>query len=177
MFDLFSGDVLRGRLLVVTVGTTSVIALSVLDRTVNAQRLNSLSTPNSPQSLTMVSFSLSNYQWKNRLLLVFAPSEQDSAYQAQKQLLKGHQSQLDERDLRLAEVFANGKSHLDDQAIDAASVAQLRNRFQVSKDEFCIILIGKDGYEKRRNHAPVEPARIFTQIDQMPMRQQEMREQ
>ena len=154
----------------------SAIALSLLDRTVTAQRPNSLSTLNSPR-LTMVSFSLSNYQWKNRLLLLFAPSEQDSAYQTQKQLFKGHQSQLDERDLRLVEVFANGKSHLGNQAIDAASVGQLRDRFKVSKDEFCLILVGKDGYEKRRNHAPIELARIFAQIDQMPMRQQEMRGQ
>lgn len=178
MSNLFSGKVSRFRLLVVAgFSITSMIAMIILERTVTAQYPNSLFTPNSPQSLTMVSFSLNNYQGKNRLLLVFAPSEQDSAYQTQKQLILGHQSQFDERDLRLIEVFANGKSHVDNQAINAASAARLRDRFHVSKDEFCIILVGKDGYEKRRDRTPIELARIFNQVDQMPMRQQEMRKQ
>ena len=176
MSNLFSGNVSRRRLLVVAgLSITAAMAFSFLNTRSSAQRSNSLSTPNSP--LTMVSFNLNNYQWKNRLLLVFAPSEQDSAYQTQKQLFKGQQSQLDERDLRLIEVFANGKSHVDNQAIEAASAAQLRERFKVSKDEFCIILVGKDGYEKRRARVPIELTRIFDQVDQMPMRQQEMREQ
>ncbi len=41
--------------------------------------------------------------------------------------------------------------------------------------QFCIILLVKDGTQKRRDEFPVEPAVIFAQIDAMPMRQQEMR--
>lgn len=160
----------RQLLAIAGLGIASAIAFPFLARTAIAQR------PNSPASMTMP-FNLHNYQWKNRLLLVFAPSEQNSAYQTQKQLILGHQSQLDDRNLLLVEVFANGRSHVNNQALDHASVAQLRDRFGVSKDEFCLILVGKDGDEKRRDRSPVELAKIFKQVDRMPMRQQEMRQQ
>lgn len=150
-------------------GITVAIAFPILDRGAIAQLANA------PKSITM-SFNANNYQWKNRLMLVFAPSEQDSAYQAQKQLILGHQRPLEERDFRLIEVFANGKSRIDNQELDAASVAQLRDRFGISKDEFCLILVGKDGFEKRRDRSPVKLTKIFAQVDRMPMRQQEMRE-
>jgi hypothetical protein len=39
-----------------------------------------------------------------------------------------------------------------------------------------VILVGKDGTEKRRNAAPVTARSIFDTIDAMPMRQREMRE-
>ena len=174
MSNLFSKNALRRQLLIVAgLGVISAIALGIFDKPVTAKS-NSHSPTNS--RVTIVSFNLNNYKWKNRLLLVFAPSEQNSAYQKQKQLFKGHQSQLDERDLRVVEVLANGKSHVDNQAINTAEVSQLRHRFNIGKDEFCIILVGKDGYEKRRVYAPIELTRIFNQVDQMPMRQQEMRQ-
>jgi hypothetical protein len=39
-----------------------------------------------------------------------------------------------------------------------------------------VILVGKDGTEKRREQTPIELADIFNQIDAMPMRQQEMKQ-
>jgi len=135
MSNFFSAKVSRRRLFAVAgLSITVAMALFIVDRTVTVQHANSLSTPNSPQSLTMVSFSLNNYQWKNRLLLVFAPSEQDAAYQTQKQLIVGHQSQLDERDLRLIEVFATGKSQVDNQEIDAASAVSVQGLREQAKN-------------------------------------------
>lgn len=124
----------------------------------------------------MSSFELSAQKWKKRVLLVFAPSRNHAAYQQQMQLLQEYKSDLRDRDLVLVEVLTNGESYVDFQPIDSSSATGLRNRLQVSNQDFCVILVGKDGGVKRRDKVPVEAKAIFAFIDAMPMRQQEMRE-
>ena len=57
-----------------------------------------------------------------------------------------------------------------------ASVRRLRDRFEVPQDAFRVVLVGKDGIEKRRDPDPVTTRAIFDTIDAMPMRQREMQE-
>ena len=45
---------------------------------------------------------------------------------------------------------------------------------EFSKENFRVILVGKDGGVKRQDTTPVRATTIFEQIDAMPMRQQEM---
>ncbi len=118
--------------------------------------------------------SLDSYQWKNRLLLIFAPSENSAAYQQQRQLLQGQQAGLNERDLLIFELLAQGTSHVNGQNIDAEEVAKIRDYFKVSAKDFRVVLVGKDGTAKRYDKSPVSPTAIFTTIDAMPMRRQEM---
>jgi hypothetical protein len=47
---------------------------------------------------------LKQYQWKNRLLLVFAPSPEDTQYQEQLELLN-NDDELAERDLIMFHMF------------------------------------------------------------------------
>lgn len=122
-----------------------------------------------------VMFNFDSYQWKNRLLLVFAPKEESAAYKRQIQLMSGQKAGFDERDLLVVKVLGEGTSRLDSQPIDEAAAAGLRSRFNVGQDEFSVILVGKDGTQKRRDNAPVQPEVIFKEIDAMPMRQQEIR--
>ncbi len=68
------------------------------------------------------------------------------------------------------------KSYANGQLIDESSVANLRSRFGVDKDNFRVILVGKDGSVKRQEATPVQATAIFDQIDAMPMRQQEMQQ-
>jgi len=114
------------------------------------------------------------YQWKNRLLLVFAPSQKNLAYQTQMQLFEGQKAGFKDRDLLLVQILADGSSSVDDQRLNHTSAVSLRECFDVGTEEFGAILVGKDGTEKRRDHAPVQPTVIFGEIDAMPMRQQEM---
>lgn len=125
---------------------------------------------------TTVAFDLKSYQWENRLLLVFAPSQNSATYQRQMQLFKRQQAGFKERDLLLVELLTEGKSYASEQAIDEADVAKVRSRFNVSPQDFRVILVGKDGTAKHRDSNPVEPEVIFKKIDAMPMRRQEMRE-
>jgi hypothetical protein len=123
-----------------------------------------------------MAFDLNTYQWKNRLLLIFAPSENSSAYQRQMQLFQGQQAGFKERDLLLVELLTESTSRVYGQALDDTDVARARSHFNVAPQDFQVILVGKDGTAKRRESNPIQPEVIFNEIDAMPMRQREMRE-
>ncbi len=123
-----------------------------------------------------MAFDLNTYQWKNRLLLVFAPSENSPAYQRQMQLFQGQQAGFKERDLLLVELLTESTSRAYRQTLDDADVARARSRFHVAPQDFQVILVGKDGTAKLRESNPIQPEVIFNEIDAMPMRQREMRE-
>lgn len=129
----------------------------------------------STHAIKMSSFNLSSQKWQNRVLLVFAPSVDNHSYQQQMQLLQEQKNGFKDRDLVLVQVLATDKSYANGQLIDESSAAKLRNRFGVDKENFRVILVGKDGGVKRQDTTPVEATAIFEQIDAMPMRQQEMR--
>lgn len=123
-----------------------------------------------------MTFDLNVYQWHNRILLVFASSENHPAYQRQMQLFAEQQVGFQERDLLLVEVLSEGTSQVNGQRLTEAEVAEAQSRFGVARQEFRVILVGKDGTAKRQDKAPVRPEVIFNQIDAMPMRQQEMQQ-
>ncbi len=119
---------------------------------------------------------LSTYTWKNRLLLVFAPREQDETFQNFIEKLQGQEDQMTDRDLIIFSIFESGESRLGDSSIDPHSAASLRDRFSIPPGQFMVVLVGKDGGEKLRRNSDVELKEIFSLIDSMPMRQREMRE-
>ena len=125
-------------------------------------------------AIKMSSFNLSSQKWKNRVLIVFAPSVDNHTYQQQMQLLQEHNSGFADRDLVLVQVLATDESYANRQSIDESSAAKLRDRFGVDKGNFRVILVGKDGGVKRSDATPVQATAIFKEIDAMPMRQQEM---
>ncbi|MEZ5276080.1 MAG: DUF4174 domain-containing protein [Opitutaceae bacterium] len=90
-----------------------------------------------------------SHLWKNRLLLIEAPSVTDPEFQRQSAFLMTEFAGLLERDLIVQTSF--------------------------NVDTFSLKLIGKDGTEKLASHTPVEVGRIFSLIDSMPMRQAEIR--
>ncbi len=119
---------------------------------------------------------LEEYKWKNRLLVVFSPSEDYARYRDLRKQLQDQKSAIVDRDLLVFHVFEDGESWFGDSLIDKQSVAQLRSRFSAKPGEFTVVLIGKDGGEKLRRGTEVDIAEIFSLIDSMPMRQREMRE-
>lgn len=122
-----------------------------------------------------IEFNLRDYQWQHRIVLIFAPSERSPAYQQQIQQWKAHQEGIQERDLKLVEVLGTEESRADGIPINPISAERLRQQFGITIKDFMVILVGKDGTEKQRNQAPVEPTAVFRTIDAMPMRQQEVR--
>jgi hypothetical protein len=125
-------------------------------------------------------FSPSSYRWQNRLLLIYAPAEDQPDFQVQKDYLQDQSVELEERDLIVIEVVKEGNSRVvfpdqEPQSLSDQSVADLYSRYQVLAESFSLILVGKDGTVKRRSSEAVEMSVIYAQIDAMPMRQQEMK--
>jgi Domain of unknown function (DUF4174) len=157
------------------VNKSVLIALTLLTSTVLLPVSIADTVPGSTHTIKMSSFNLSSQKWQNRVLLVFAPSVNNHSYQQQMQLFEQQQNGFIDRDLILVQVLAN-ESYGSGQLIDESSTANLRNRFGVDKENFRVILVGKDGGVKRQETIPVKAIAIFDEIDAMPMRQQEMQE-
>jgi len=119
---------------------------------------------------------LKNFQWKNRILLIFAPSADDFACQSLTAGLKTQKTEVGDRGLLIGEFFEDGASQFASAPLHPQSAEAFRKRFAVRNGQFTVILIGKDGEVKLRREAPVQLEEIFVLIDSMPMRQQEMRE-
>lgn len=115
---------------------------------------------------------LSAYRDKNRVLLVFAPSEKTAAYQAQMKLWHEEKSGFEDRQLVVLHLLADHKPSSADE-----SAAALAKRFDVDPQSFAVILIGKDGHGAYRSKEPVTADALYSRIDAMPMRREEMRRQ
>jgi hypothetical protein len=118
---------------------------------------------------------LEEYKWKNRLLVVFSPSEDYARYRDLRKQLQDQESAIVDRDLLVFHILERGESWLGDISIDRQSAALLRDRFSAKPGQYTVVLIGKDGGEKLRRGDEVNIAEIFSLIDSMPMRQREMR--
>jgi len=116
---------------------------------------------------------LSTYQWHYRLVLVFAPTDADTAYTEQLAILAGHKAGNADRDLLIGRFPADGTGQFNDRQIAPEAIADLRRQLTVEGDSFAVLLIGKDGGVKVRSPRPLTGEQLFTTIDQMPMRQQE----
>jgi hypothetical protein len=117
---------------------------------------------------------LDSLRWKNRVLVLFSPSESDASFQAQKQGLVFGAGGVIERDLVVLEIIEQGQSRVGNQILSGKSVQDIRKRLGVHTGPFQVLLIGKDGGVKLRSSEPVSMKDLFGLIDSMPMRRQEM---
>ena len=122
------------------------------------------------------SIDLSEYQWKNRLLLLFTPSLDGPAYLKLKEDLSSQEEEVKDRDLLAFHILERGETKLENSPLPESSGDHLREKFSITPGAFTVLLIGKDGGVKLRREGGVELAEIFALIDTMPMRQREMKE-
>jgi len=123
-----------------------------------------------------LSMDLNQFQWKNRLLFIFAPQEGDSFFQALQSEISTQPDEIAERDLVVFEIFETGPSYMGTTRVDPQAAAAIRTKFAAPVGQFTCILVGKDGGTKLRRHAPVKLEEVFDLIDAMPMRREEMRQ-
>ena len=107
---------------------------------------------------------LTPYRWKARVLVVSAPDPGDRALLTQRRALASVDAAARERDLVLIEALG-----------DDARAQALRRRFGLPQDAFGAVLVGKDGGAKLTSTEPIPPRKLFSTIDAMPMRRDEMR--
>ncbi len=121
---------------------------------------------------------------QHRVLMVFAPTDTDPRFQRQIGLLAHHGAELKERDLILRPNVVHAATSTPDtlrtlNSPDPAGEQELEQRthFHVAPSEFTVILVGKDGGEKLRQHTPLTFEQLAAKIDAMLMRREEMRKQ
>jgi Domain of unknown function (DUF4174) len=116
--------------------------------------------------VTMIAFAetdLSSFQWKNRVLVVLAPSDRDPRLREQQAIAAEAAAGFSERDLIVvAEIGTEGSLH---------------RRFGTKVGDFQVVLVGKDGRSTLRWSKPVSSEVLFSVIDKMPMRRDEMSRQ
>ena len=91
---------------------------------------------------------LTAYQWKNRLLILSAPSEEDLRYQSFKEQLQRRTQEVQDRDLLAFHVFETGYGRLAQLPLNKGQVLFLGRQFSIKPGQRIAILIGKDGEVK-----------------------------
>lgn len=125
-------------------------------------------TAGSGQDVSLIEKTIQAQRWRQRIVLVYAPAEQQAAFRQQQQWLADEADGMAERDIRIIDVVA--------ERISPADRTYLRTKLDVAANQFGVVLIGKDGGVKLRSDKPVSAQTLFATIDGMPMRRQEMRE-
>ena len=110
-------------------------------------------------------------QWVHRML-VFTDVAPDAG--RQRQLLGEHELQLLDRNLLVIELGSEKATIVTGRAPDRPDATAFRSRFDLPSDRFELVLVGKDGQVKRRRTEPMEPDELWSIIDAMPMRIDEM---
>jgi hypothetical protein len=122
--------------------------------------------------------ALQPYRWENRVLLVFSPVEEYDLLQAQRDFMEQDADGYTERDLATFYLFPKKGTDPTGETLSLGTAADFYQTYGVERDEFVVILIGKDGGEKlRRTGEVMPPDLLFDTIDAMPMRQREIRDQ
>jgi hypothetical protein len=119
---------------------------------------------------------LTQFQWKNRLLLIFAPDENDSFFKKLQSEIIAQKAEVEDRDLLVFEVLGRGSSRINTTHLNQVNVDSIRRRFSVPQRSFRVILIGKDGGIKLKRDDQTNLEAIFELIDSMPMRKDEIRQ-
>lgn len=116
------------------------------------------------------------YKWRNRILVFSTASLDNETFIAQWEKFKSSQKKLEDRNMLLF-VLAKGRIYDKElKVIHHYHIAPLRKKYQMPQTFNGLTLIGKDGLVKLQKQFAVEPQVIFETIDQMPIRQREMRE-
>ena len=121
-------------------------------------------------------FSLEQYRWKNRVLVISAATEDDQDLQRQLSELASDPAAFADRDMVLVTLLDNAASTADGRKLTAGEAASARAAARIRSGSFALRLIGKDGSVKLSSEKATPMTEIFALIDTMPMRQREMRD-
>ena len=124
----------------------------------------------------ILSMDLTQFQWKNRLLFIFAKDVKHPFFKELQSQIAAQKAEVEDRDLIVFEVPEKGPARMGTTPLDRQQVDSIRNHFAVPIDTFSLILIGKDGGIKLKRDDQVDLSEVFGLIDSMPMRQREMRQ-
>lgn len=111
--------------------------------------------------LAQTGFTQSSFS-RFRTIYIFHTYDTRELFNQQMEWLSADKMGCDERDIRILQIHK-----------EKASKDELRKFFVT--ENFVVVLVGKDGTEKYRSNEPVSTKVLFALIDQMPMRQSELK--
>lgn len=118
-------------------------------------------------------FSLGEYEWKNRVLVVSATNENDRNMKEQLDELALSPNEFADRDMALVTLLDDSVSRAEDRVLTNGETASARDALGIRPGSFALRLIGKDGSVKFSADSMTPMNRIYALIDTMPMRKAE----
>lgn len=128
--------------------------------------------------LTATSFAqgIDRYQWKQRLLLLFAPEMTHAEFERQLYWLDDYSEEMADRQLLVLRITPKETYQADGTLFNQARTDWFYDYYDTDPRQFTAILVGLDGQEKYRSIGlAITPQELFTLIDQMPIRQADIR--
>ncbi|MBW9051684.1 DUF4174 domain-containing protein [Rhizobium mesosinicum] len=113
--------------------------------------------------------TIEQFQWKNRVFIVFADADNSRAARQENQLLADRVA-LDERDMIVLKLVGSSIKPLFGSG-DGLNGEALREELEAPETgEFAAFLVGKDGAIKLKASEPISSGELFAIIDSMPVR-------
>lgn len=119
-------------------------------------------------------FTLDQYRWTHRVLVVSAPGKDDKHLRAQLDELVSTEDEFADRDMLLVTLVDDGVSTAGRHELAKAEVASARQALRIRPGSFALRLIGKDGGVKLSSDTATPVHEIYALIDTMPMRRREL---
>ncbi len=116
---------------------------------------------------------LGQFALKNRVLLIFAKSDNQNEAGQQLEAFRKFELEAEERQLIIGVINLDG-GQVGKISINKTEALALFNRYGVEANSFAVVLIGKDSGVKLKQLSPVPAQDIFDLIDSMPMRRSEI---
>jgi len=119
---------------------------------------------------------LKTHRWENRILLIHSTNQNSETYQKQLAILQKNESGLKERKLLIyqlkGEEYQTGITFTNKwKKIEHQSIKDIQKNIDA---DFEVILIGLDGRIKLSQNSILSSNNLFSLIDGMPMRRQEI---
>jgi len=119
-------------------------------------------------------FTLTQYQWQNRVLVVSAVTDDDEDLVQQLNTVASAPAEFADRNMVLVTLLDNAGSTAGDRELSTVEVAAARAALGIRPGSFALRLIGKDGSVKLASEAATPMTEIYALIDTMPMRRSEI---
>jgi len=105
---------------------------------------------------------------RGRMLLVFGPDENNKALIEQYQRNERGSGELDGADIDVVYVIGDHMVKLPPPDAKTVPADELRKHYHVDANGFRVVLVGDDGWEKRRWTEPTDPGTIANRAPDMP---------
>jgi hypothetical protein len=126
-------------------------------------------------SMTLTAQNLSEYLWKNRVILIITNDIDSKIYTSQIQEFSASSEDFKERKLIIYSVLPKKHKLENAKENDWVTDYKLYSNYNPSNKTFQVVLLGLDGSIKLQQNSVLTTTKLFSKIDGMPMRRAELK--